>query len=98
MDPPDRKLVNPTSVFVFNRGGMYPPRAPDKGVRPNPFVLAWVTNVSTSPDLIIEFSTDSTRTDPRLVYEATNSSRSPGEPQRKRKPRSAISLFKLLAS
>ena len=30
-------------------------------------MLAWVTNVSTSPDLNIEFSTGSTRTDPRLV-------------------------------
>ena len=32
-------------------------RTPDKEVRPNSLVLAWVTNVSTSPDLYIEFST-----------------------------------------
>ena len=42
-------------------------------------MLAWVTNMSTSPDLNIEFSTGSTRT-PRLVenfvYEATNSEQS----------------------
>ena len=40
-------------------------------------MLAWVTNVATSPNLNIEFSTGSTRTDPRLVenfvYEATDS-------------------------
>ena len=42
-------------------------------------MLAWVTNVSTSPDLIIEFSTGQVLLEqtPRLVenfvYEATNS-------------------------
>ena len=46
--------------FVFNRGRW----APDKGVRSNPLMIAWVTNVLTGPDLNIEFSTDSTRTDP----------------------------------
>jgi hypothetical protein len=30
----------------------------DKEVRPNPLVLAWVTNVATSPDLYIESSTE----------------------------------------
>ena len=44
--------------FVFNWGGMKPWRSPNKGVRPSPFMLAWVTNVSTSPDLYIEFSTE----------------------------------------
>ena len=28
-------------------------------------MLAWMTNLSTSPDLNIEFSTGSTRTDPQ---------------------------------
>ena len=35
-----------------------PRRSPSEGVRPSPFMLAWVTNVSTSPDLYIEFSTE----------------------------------------
>ena len=43
---------------LFNWGGIKPRRTPDKEVRPNPLVLAWVTNVSTSPDLYIEFSTE----------------------------------------
>ena len=42
-------------------------------------MLAWVTNVSTSPDLIIEFSTGKLEQTPRLVenlmYEATDSER-----------------------
>ena len=49
------------SLFVFSWGGMKPRRSPNKTVRPNPFsilMLAWVTNVSTSPDLYIEFSTE----------------------------------------
>ena len=50
-------------LFVFNWGGIKPWWTPDKEVRPDPLVLAWVTNVSTSPDLNIEFSTGSTRTD-----------------------------------
>jgi hypothetical protein len=49
--------------FVFNQGGIYPWRAPVKEARLNPFMLAWMTNASNSPDLNIEFSTDSTRTD-----------------------------------
>ena len=44
-------------LFVFNWGGIKPRRSPSEGVRPSPFMLAWVTNVSTSPDLYIEFST-----------------------------------------
>ena len=32
-------------------------RTPDKEVWPNPFMLAWETNVPTSPNLNIEFST-----------------------------------------
>ena len=69
-------------VFVFNRGGILPHRAPDKGVRPNPFMLAWVTKVSTSPDLNIEFSTDRIEQTPgprlleNFMYEATNSEQS----------------------
>ena len=55
------------TCFVFNRGGIYPRRSPDKGVRPNHSLLVWVTNVSTSPDLYIEFSTDP------FVHEAINS-------------------------
>ena len=35
--------------FVFNWEGIKPWRAPDKEARPNPFILAWVTNVLTSP-------------------------------------------------
>ena len=35
--------------FVFNWEGIKPWRAPDKEARPNPFMLAWVTNVLTSP-------------------------------------------------
>ena len=46
--------------FVSNRGQW----APDKGVRSNPLMIAWVTNVLTGPDLNIEFSTDSTRKGP----------------------------------
>ena len=42
--------------FVFNQGGIKPRLSPKKGVKPRPFLLAWVTNVSTSPDLYIEFS------------------------------------------
>ena len=43
-------------------------------------MLAWMANVSTSPDLNIEFSTDSTRTDSQasknnFLYEAINSER-----------------------
>ena len=33
--------------------------------RPNPFMLAWVTNVSTSPDLNVEFGTSSTEQTPK---------------------------------
>ena len=44
--------------FVFNWGGIKPRRSPNKGVRPSTFMLAWVSNVSTSPDLYIEFSTE----------------------------------------
>ena len=50
--------------FVFNRGGKQPQWAPDKEVRPNPFMLACVTNKLTSPNPNIEFRTDSTRTVP----------------------------------
>ena len=42
---------------VFNWGGILQ-QTLDKEVRPNPLVLAWVSNVLTSPDLYIEFSTD----------------------------------------
>ena len=45
---------------AYSHGGLR-----TKGVRPNPFMLAWLTNVLTSPDLNIEFSTGSTRTDPQ---------------------------------
>ena len=34
-------------------GGQESTGSPDKGVRPNPSMLAWVTNVSTSPNLYI---------------------------------------------
>ena len=45
---------------AYSHGGL---RTRDLGQ--NPFMLAWVTNVSTSPDLNIEFiSTGSARTDP----------------------------------
>ena len=45
-------------VFVFNWGGIKPQPTPDKEVWPNPIVvLAWVANVSTSPNLYIELST-----------------------------------------
>ena len=44
-------------LFVFNWGGIKPRRT-DKEVRPNLLVLAWVTNVLTSSDLYIEFSTE----------------------------------------
>jgi hypothetical protein len=103
----------------------YHGRTPDKEVWPNPFMLAWETNVSTSPDLNIEFSTSSNiEQTHRLVENFVLNNRfchgdgeptarelrgtpkglfdkfqpSPGEPQRKRKPRSTIGLFKLLAS
>ena len=33
-------------------------RAPDKEARPNPFMVAWVTNVLTSPDLYMELVTN----------------------------------------
>ena len=46
-----------TFCFVFNWGGIKPRRSPSEWVRPSPFMLAWVTNVSTSPNLYIEFST-----------------------------------------
>ena len=42
--------------FVFNWEDIKPSRAPDKEARPNPFMLAWVTNVLTGPDL---YSVDS---------------------------------------
>ena len=50
--------------LCFVRGGIQPRRSPDKGVRQNPFMLAWVTNVSTNPELDIQYSY-STRTDPQ---------------------------------
>ena len=56
-----------TTALIYVANGQYytvSRRTPDKEVWPNPFMLAWVTNVSTSPDLNIEFSTSSTRTDP----------------------------------
>ena len=57
-----------------------------------PLVLAWVTKVSTSPNLYIEFI--------NLIPKGLRDKfqMSPGKPQRERKPRSAIGLFKLLAS
>ena len=51
-------------------------RTPDKEVRPNPLVLAWVTNVWTSPDLYIEFSTDPLASRKFFLYEAINSEQS----------------------
>ena len=39
--------------FVVNKGGIQPRRSADKGVRPKPSMLVWVTNVSTSPNLYI---------------------------------------------
>ena len=53
-----QSFSNIVFVFVFNRGGIKPQWSPNKKVRPSPFMLAWVTNVSTRPDLYIEFSTD----------------------------------------
>ena len=44
--------------FGFNWEGIKLQRSPNKGVRPSPFMLVWVTNMSTSPNLYIEFSTD----------------------------------------
>ena len=107
--------------FVFNWGGIKPRRTPDKEVRLNPFMLAWVTNMSTSPNLYIEFSTEPLASGKfclwsykfRLVMEMAypllesfeqpqgsvwQIPAVPGRPQRKRKPRSAICLFKVLAS
>ena len=50
------------------------------GVRPNPFMLAWVTKLSTSPDLNIEFNTDRIEKTHRLVenfvYRAISSEQS----------------------
>ena len=46
-------------LFLFlTEEAIKPRRSPNKGVRPSPFMLAWVTNVSTSPALYIEFSTE----------------------------------------
>ena len=42
----------------FNWGSIKPQRSPIKGVRPSPFMLAWVNNVLTSTNLFIEFSTE----------------------------------------
>ena len=42
-------------LFLTEEAYIQPRWSPDNGVRPNPFMLAWVTNVSTSPDLNIEF-------------------------------------------
>ena len=42
--------------FVFNRVGIQPRRSQNKGVRQNPFMLAWVTNVSINPELDIQYS------------------------------------------
>ena len=79
------KLWRNTALIYVDNGQYYAVswRTPDKEVWPNPFMLAWVTNVSTSPDLNIEFSTGSTRTleqTPRLVenfvYEAAKSEQS----------------------
>ena len=44
-------------IAPFNWGGIKTRRTPDKEIRPNPLVLAWVTNGSTNPKLHIEFST-----------------------------------------
>ena len=52
------RFVHIFFCFVFNWGGIYPRRAPDKEARPNPFMLAWVTNVLTSPDLYMELVTN----------------------------------------
>ena len=38
--------------FVFTWGGIKTWRSPSKGARPSPFMLAWVTNLSTSSELI----------------------------------------------
>ena len=43
-------------LFVCNWEGNKPRGTPDKEVRLNPLVLAWVTNVLTNPNLYIEFS------------------------------------------
>jgi hypothetical protein len=60
------ELWRTTALIYVNNGQYYTVsrRTPDKEVWPNPFMLAWETNVLTSPDLNIEFSTGSTRTDP----------------------------------
>ena len=46
------------NLFVFNCGGIKPRWTPDKEVRSDLLVLAWVTNMSTSPDLYIDISTE----------------------------------------
>ena len=66
-----------TVVFVFNRAGIFPQHTPDKGIRPNPFMLAWVTNVLTSLISTLNLVQVVLEQTPRLVenfvYEATNS-------------------------
>ena len=51
------RFVHIFFYFVFNWGGIYPGRVLDKEARPNPFMVAWMTNVLTSPDLYMELVT-----------------------------------------
>ncbi len=53
------ELWRTTALIHVDNGHYYTVsrRSSDKEVWPNPFMLAWETNVSPSPDLNIEFST-----------------------------------------
>ena len=54
--------TKPIKCFFLKEEAYMPRWSPNKGVRPNPFMLARVTNVLTSSNLNIEFSTGSNRT------------------------------------
>ena len=53
-------FTNFESTNLFNWGGIKPRRTPDKEVKPNPLVLAWLTNALTSTLNLVQ----STSTDP----------------------------------
>ena len=54
--------------FSLSKEAYSPRQSPHKEVGQNPFMLAWVTNLSTSPDLNIEFIQVGFEQTPRLHH------------------------------
>jgi hypothetical protein len=69
------ELWHTTALIYVDNGQYYTVsrRTPDKEVWPNPFMLAWVTNVIWTSNLVQVVLEQTTRLVENFVYEATNS-------------------------